>query len=193
MKPVTIKLLIIAVIMFAASSAFASYSYDFNVNTSSLDGQTGYIELQYNPGPNSAGSGTATISNFISDSTIVGSAVLTGDATGQLPGTVTIKNGTPWNDYFQQVTFGKATGFDLNLSSTADNSFGLSFWDYTGSNPVLTKDLTNGFATIVNVNLQGAATVINNSSQVTTPIPAAVYMFGSGLLGLAGIRRKVNN
>ena len=47
MKFMKIKLLIIAVIMFAASSAFASLSYDVTVDTSSLNGTSGYLYLVY--------------------------------------------------------------------------------------------------------------------------------------------------
>ena len=61
------------------------------------------------------------------------------------------------------------------------------------STPLLTNDSTNGFATTVDLNANGA--VVNNlSSQVAvaaTPIPAAVWLLGSGLMGLAGIRRRM--
>lgn len=68
MKFMKIKLLIIAVIMFAASSAFASLSYEVTVNTSSLAGDTGYLYLQYE-GINAVAS-TATVSNFVTDGSL---------------------------------------------------------------------------------------------------------------------------
>jgi hypothetical protein len=57
---------------------------------------------------------------------------------------------------------------------------------------VLTTD-PNGFATTIDVNPNGAV-VTNNSGVVTanaTPIPAAAWLLGSGLMGLVGIRRKM--
>ncbi len=45
MKLLNIKLLVIAIIMFAATSAFADLSYNFSVNTSSVSGQQGYIDI----------------------------------------------------------------------------------------------------------------------------------------------------
>jgi hypothetical protein len=193
MKLLKIKLLIIAVIMFAATSAFASLSYDFNIDTTSLLGQTGYLELQFNPGLN-PGVASAVITNFTSDATLTGAPALTGDVTGALPGTVTINNTTGWNDYFQAVTFGNAIHYSLALSGVAGNSFGLSFYGADGVTPLLTTD-PSGFATTVDVT-SGGAVLTNNSGQVTaaaTPIPPSVLLFGSGLLGLVGFRRKVNN
>jgi len=193
MKLLNIKLLVIAVMMFAASSAFADFSYNFNVDTSSLNGQAGYIDLQFNPGIGN-GAASAAITNFTSDAAL-GAAVLTGAVTGTLPAAVTISNTTGYNDYFQALTFGSNTNFALNLSGASGNSFYLSFLDSTGNNPVLTNDQVNGYATVIDVNANGAA-VTNNSNQVTvtaTPIPAAAYLFGSGLMGLVGIRRKMNS
>ena len=193
MKLLRIKLLIIAVMMFAASSAFASLSYDFNVDTSTMLGQTGYLELQFNPGMN-PGVASAVISNFTSDAALVGAPALTGDVTGALPSTVTINNTQSWNDYYQQVTFGSNVQFALNLNGNANNSFGLSFYGADGVTPLFTSD-PNGFATTIDVNQNGAV-LTNNSGQVTataTPIPPSVLLFGSGLLGLVGIRRKANN
>ncbi len=193
MKLVKIKLLVIAaiaIVAFAVSPAFASYSYDFNVDTSSLLGQSGYLELQFNPGVN-PGVATATVSNFSSDAAL-GAIVLTGDVTGSLPGTVTINNTTAWNDYFQAIAFGNTLHFSVDLTSTADNSFALSFYGADGVTPLLTSD-PNGFATIIDVNGSGPA-VTNLSNQVSvasTPIPAAAWLFGSGVAGLAGIRRRI--
>jgi len=194
MKLAKIKILamvIMAAITFAASSAFASYSYNFTVDTTSMLGQTGYLELQFNPGIN-PGSANAVIANYVSDATLAGTPALTGNVTGALPGTVSINNTTQWNDYFQQVTFGSNVQFALTLSGSPNNSFYLSFYSADGITPVLTNDTTNGFAATIDLNANGA--VVNNlSNQVSvqaTPIPAAAWLFVSGLMGLAGLRRK---
>jgi len=191
MKRIKQLLLIIAFVVFAANAAFASYSYDFNIDTTSVAGQTGYLELQFNPGLNPGVAG-AVISNFTSNAAL-GALQLTGDVTGALPGSVTINNTTGWNDYYQQVVFGDNVRFTLNLHGSADNSFALSFYSADGFTPLLTND-PNGFATTVDLNSNGA--VVNNlSNQVSvaaTPIPAAAWLFGSGLMGLAGIRRRMN-
>jgi hypothetical protein len=33
---------------------------------------------------------------------------------------------------------------------------------------------------------------VNNISLAAVPVPTAVWLFGSGLLGLAGMRRKIS-
>jgi len=191
MKLLTIKLLVVAALLFAASSAFASYGVDLNVDTSSLNGQSGYLELQLNPGL-SLGSASAQVSNFASDATLVGAPVLTGDVNGALPAAVSLNNTLAWNDYFQQVTFGNVLNLRVDLSGAAGNSFALSFYGANGTTPVLTNDAVNGFATTIDLNDSGAA--LNNlSSQVAaapTPIPAAAWLLGSGIMGLAGLKRR---
>ncbi len=192
MKRLIIRLLVVAVMMFAATSAFADYSYNFTANTSSVAGQTGYIELQYNPNEIAQPLSAAVVSNFVSDA-VLGSVTPTGAVTGALPSALTINNTDGWNDYFQQVTFGSTVQFSLDLSGSTNNSFGLSFWGSDGATPILTSDTTDGYATIVNLTSTGAA-VTNNSIEVNvaqTPIPAAAWLFGSGLLGLFGIRRNM--
>lgn len=189
MKLLKIKLFVVAVIMFAATSAFADYSYNFNVDTSSISGTSGFIELQFNPGSIIAPA-SAAITNFTTNA-VLGAAQLSGAVTGALPSLVTINNTTGFNDYFQQITFGNSVNFALNLSGAAGSSFGLSFWQDIDT-PVLTTD-PNGFATTIDVNPNGAV-VTNNSGVVTanaTPIPAAAWLLGSGLMGLVGIRRKM--
>jgi hypothetical protein len=194
MKLQKIKLLVmaaVAVITFAANSAFASYSYNFNIDTTSVAGQTGYLELQFNPGLN-PGVASAAVSNFTSDAALAGAPQLTGNVTGALPGTVTINNTTGWNDYYQTITFGSSVQFALNLTGSAGNSFALSFYGADGATPLLTKDTLYGYATTIDLNANGGV-VNNQSNQVSvtpTPIPAAAWLFGSGLIGLAGIRRR---
>jgi hypothetical protein len=191
MKRTIIRLLVIAVIMFAATSAFADYSYNFDVNTSSLSGTNGYLDLQFSPGSYS-GTASAVVSNFSSDAAL-NSVIITGDVTGALPGTITLNNTTGFNDYYQAVTFGNNVHFSLNLSGAADNAFGLFFFANDGSTPLLTSDMTNGAAATVTLTPTGTV-LTNNSAQTLaspTPIPAAAWLFGSGLMGLAGVRRRM--
>jgi hypothetical protein len=186
-----IKLLVIAVIMFAASSAFASLSYDVTIDTSSLNNMDGYIYLQFDPGfglgsyPNIvyAQTGTATVSSF-SGATLGAQDtlnIMNGSAvSGTLPSSVVFTNANVVNDYNQAITFGNAINFHLVLDGLAVDSpsivastfsVGL-FGNIDGTNPLLT---TSG-------------TVF--AQDTPTPLPAAAWLLGSGLMGLAGIRRR---
>ena len=189
MRSIAIKLLVIAAVILAATSAFASYSYDFDVNTTSLNGQSGYIDLQFNPGISSTDPANAAITGFSSDATL-GVAVLTGGATGALP-YVTIFNSDQFNDYFQALTFGNAIHFALNLSEAAGNSFALSFYASDEITPLLTSD-PYGFATLIDIYETGAVIAYRSNEVSVTgnavPLPASFLLFGSGLAGLAGLR-----
>jgi hypothetical protein len=129
---------------------------------------------------------------------------------GALPATLTFDNGTGFNDYFEGFTFGSTLAFDVSLFgpalsspdgiSTSGSTFAFSmFSDAIGTLPVLTSNLTNGFAFTVNVNLDGTTTPTNFSSQTSSgvasvPEPGSLVLLGTGIaiisLGLR-LRRRV--
>jgi len=83
-----------------------SVSYLVDVNTSAIAAQAGNLDFQFNPGSASAESATATVTNFQSVGGVLSqTATLTGDASGSLPGTLTLNNGTGYNDVFQGFTY----------------------------------------------------------------------------------------
>lgn len=192
-----IKLLVIAMIVFAASSAFASFSYSVNVDTSSLNNTTGYLYFQYG-GFNAAdsfatlyGYNGGTLASTNSLAVVDGSAVI-----GMLPGTVVFANTNGTNDYNHGITFGSNLKFNLSLSDPAiggtpggNSTFSLGLYaDEFGANSLLggtlfTIDLNNIGTTTVQ-------TLANEANVTATPIPAAFWLLGSGLFGLVGIRRK---
>jgi hypothetical protein len=200
-----IKLFVIAAIVFAASSAFADISYLVNVDTSSLQqsATSGYLYLNYTPGDQAPQASTATVSSFSTTGTLGaqdfsflgnGSAV-----SGTLPSSVTFANTNQTNDYNQAITFGSNLSFVLTLSgattanSDASGVFNLYlFSDVAGSTPLLTGD---GLMASIGLNNNGSSAILSTSSQTqaqATPIPAAAWLLGSGLMGLAGIRRRQN-
>jgi hypothetical protein len=107
--------------------------------------------------------------------------MLTGDATGSLPGTLILDNGTAYNDAFQGFTFGNSFKFLLTLSGQAiDNpggtfgsSFALSLYDATGTTPLLTTD-PNGSVLTVNLNASGSTSVETFPQSSTNSMPVAV-------------------
>ncbi len=210
MKLLTLKLFVFAVILFAAGSAFATYSYEVTVNTGSLTG-SGILDFQYN---NFGGaSSTATVSNFITDGALAplndaADAQNPGAVSGVLPSAVTFTNPNTVNEYIHAITFGNSLSFLVTFSNpptgglSSDSSvFSLGlFSDTTTWNPLLNTaggilgpNLAGTLFTI-NLNNDGtSSSVIADPTDVTvspTPIPPSVLLFGSGLIGLVGIRRR---
>jgi hypothetical protein len=199
--------------MFSTGRAWADpLSYVVTINMSAINGTSGNLDLQFNPGAlHGTHLATATVGGFTSDGTL-GTAVLTGDVTGALPGTLSFDNQTVFNDDFQAITFGNTIQFDLVLSrpavltpdgiSTSGSSFGIGLWDSTGFNPLLTSD-PNGFAGIVNINLDGSGTattfltdaggppVVTVTPEVasTVPEPGSIVLFGTVTAMIGLVRR----
>jgi hypothetical protein len=203
MKLFRFKLLVIALVMFAANSAFASLSYDVTVDTKNLSTQSGSLYFQFNALTGDALQAYATISNFTTNSYLASDPLYStaGSVTGSLSttngsGSVTMENAGFLNEYLHGITFGDSFSFHLQLTGAAvDNAnpallggstFSLSLYDAAGYNPLpVSNDPVNGMVYALNLNTDGTATDVT-----PTPIPAAAYLLGSGLLGLAGIRRK---
>ncbi|RNC65608.1 MAG: VPLPA-CTERM sorting domain-containing protein [Desulfuromonadales bacterium] len=192
-----IKLLVIAIVMFAASSAFAALSYDVTIDTSFLNNTNGYLYFQY--GGLNAVDSTATLHAFTGGTLAAANSTAVVDGTavsGTLPGTVVFANTNGTNDYNHGITFGSNLKFSLAFAAPAfggtsggSSTFSLGlFQDETGQTSLL-----NGTLFTIDLNNDGtaAAQVLSNEATVTpTPIPAAAWLLGSGLMGLVGIRRR---
>jgi len=136
----------------------------------------------------------------------IGSPLTAGDVVGTLPNPVIFTNSTPFNDYFQQLTFGSSISFIVSLygpalsspngTSTAGSTFGVGLYD-SNQSPILT-DQISGFAGELDVNLDGSIAVLpfaNGrlpsvfSASTTLPEPGAGWLLGLGVASLAAIRR----
>jgi len=126
-----------AIAVFAPLSNVAladTVTYLFTMNTSSENGTTGFIDMQFSelsfpPGPGVYNTNaTATVSNFQTDGTLAvedpyttpapaGGNLASGDVTGTLtnPVVFTVDGDGATNDYEQQITFGNQLSFDLTL------------------------------------------------------------------------------
>jgi hypothetical protein len=173
--------------------------YQVSVNTSSLSGSLGSLDLNFNPGPLATEAASLQILNFSTDGTLDGIPTVTADVTGTLPSSLTFDNASFFNDYFQGFSFGTALTFDISLYgpalsspdgvSTSGSSFAFRmFSDSAGTIPALTTDTINGFAVTVNINLDGTTTLTDFSPQTNiTPISATPEPNGAalGLLAVA--------
>jgi hypothetical protein len=194
--------------LFCAIPALAGpITYDVTVNTSSIAGAAGSLDFNFNPGPLVSQLAQLQILAFTSDGTLAGACpCISGDVTGQLPATLTFDNGTGFNDYFDDFTYGTTISFALSLYgpalsspdgvSTSGSTFAFSmFGDPAGTVPVLTSDTADGFAFTVNVNLDGTTTATDFSSQTNlqqqtsaVPEPGGFVLLGTAI-SLSGALR----
>ena len=181
-------------------------TYAVTVDTSSISGTAGSLDFNFNPGPFTTQAASLQILNFSSDGSLAGNCPCgIGDVAGQLPATITFDNGTAFNDYFDQFTYGSTLSFDVSLYgpalsspdgvSTSGSTFAFSmFSDTDGTAPALTTNTTDGYAVTIDVNLNGTTTVTNFSTQAgvnplqgASPVPEPNEVaLTLGLLALAG-------
>lgn len=211
------KAMIVAAFSFAAVSAnraIGDVVYAVHVDTSSVAGQTGDIDLEFN------GSGsvppaqlaTATVGNFQTDAMLNYDPEPTndqgtfGNATGGLPGGLSFDNSTTSNAYTSGITFGTYITFDLTFGGPAFTSpdgsgngvFQIDFLNAAEDGYLLTNDPTgSGYqdfnAAVVQVNGDGTTTFTpfpnlgGGPSAVTfavVPLPSTLCMGALGLLGM---------
>jgi len=199
-------------LLFFAVPAMPDVIYNVTIDTSSINGDYGSLDFNFNPGPGTAQLADLQILDFTPGGSLAGDCPCgTGDVSGQLPTTVTFDNGTPYNDYFDQFTYANTISFELDFSgpaidmpdgvSTAGSTFAFSmFSDSAGTMPVLTSDSTDGFAFTINVNLDGSTTLTNYSLESTVetmgtgtstvPEPRWSAWLGAGLLLLLALWRR---
>lgn len=201
--------ILFCVLFCAACVNAAPIIYNVSVDTSTISGVMGSLDFNFNPGPLVTQAASLQILNFMSDGTLAGNCPCgTGDVAGQLPAALTFDNGAAFNDYFDGFSFGSTLSFQVSLYgpalsspdgvSTSGSTFAFSmFSDAAGTMPALTTDTTDGFAFLVDVNLDGSTTVNNFSAQTTVtaaasgaPEPGSVILIGVGLLCLGVLRLR---
>jgi hypothetical protein len=204
---ITHRLLFAALLCGSANWAFAGLiTYDVTANTSSISGTTGSIDFNFNPGPLATQPASLQILGFTTDGSLVaGSQQATNDASGTLPGTLTFDNGTVFNDYFQEFTFGSMLVFQVSLYGPAlsspdpadypgDSTFVFSmFSDTEGQDPVLTTS-PQGYALTVDVNSDGTTTPFSYSSQTgadaEAPEPGGLALAGVAMACLGALQLR---
>lgn len=196
-----------ALIFAAISFCFTAFvcaspiTYDVTVNTSSITGTAGSLDFNFNPGLLVTQAASLQILSFSSDGTLAGSPLVTGDVAGALPSTLTFDNGMAFNDYFEDFKFGSALSFEVSLYgpalnspdgvSTSGSTFAFSmFSNPAGTTPVLTTDTTDGFAFLVNVNLDGTTTATDFVPASAVPEPGSLVLIGSGMILALRVLRK---
>ena len=133
--------------LFCSSQAWAGLiAFNVGVNTSAVAGQSGFVDFTFLSGSAAAPAATATVTNFTRVGGSLGAAVLSGNATGALPGVLTLGNAGGFNDIFQAVTFGTQYAFQASVNTPAPNGsnvgsrLSVSLYAADGVTPLLTVD-----------------------------------------------------
>jgi hypothetical protein len=151
----------------AGMAMAAPAEYVVTVDTSAVNGTSGFLHLQFNGGRPPYLPAKVQIVNFQTTGGAPGALNSTsGDVTGALPNSVALGNSAPLNELFQAVTFGTKLSFTVILSgpavdspnraSASGSTFGVSLYD-SSEKPILTID-PSGVAGQIHINANGTTT-----------------------------------
>jgi len=189
---------LLSMLLCAAGAGHAAEIAELLVNTSALNGTTGSIDFQFNPGPLTTQAATAQMFNFEGATYVTGTQMDFGGVSGgPLPGFITIANSSADNEDFEGIQFGNLLFFEISFNGPAINSpngslssstFALSlFKDVNGTIPALTTD-PNGILATVQLNRNTGALIeqaVSPNAQFL-PEPGSLVLVGGALLVLAG-------
>jgi hypothetical protein len=181
-----------------ARPARADFMYTFSADTSSVAGQTGSLDIQFNPnGP--GGSDTVSITSFSNVGGTLGAASLIGDVTGTLAALpVTFTDDTPLNDLSQAFTFGSSLTFTVDLATnSASPGATLAFTMYDRFGNPVNAIVGNFDAAEIDVDpfgnpespLTGSGVSQGSGGSVVTPEPSSAVLLAVGGFWLAVYRR----
>lgn len=186
----TLTLLLVAVGLHASP-----ITYSIVVNTTSISGQSGNIDFQFNPGGGFTDPADVFVSAFSSDGTLVGPPSVIGSVSGTLPSPLTILNTSALNDYTEGFTFGNTLSFLVKFDGAAVNSpsgtatsgstFAFSLYNADFTAALLTTDVVSGVLAQGDIDTTGKVTTTNFGTAGTTSISVVPEPALSGLIGLA--------
>lgn len=172
-------------------------TWQVDIDTTSLAGVGGYLDLQLNPGASDAQPVQVSISNFSTDA-LLGAGVADGAVSGSLPGELVIDNTDALNAWLQGMVFGSRIAFTLDMRSAPDAGSGSSFatllWD-ADFNPLLAAA---GGDAALRIDLTPAAPpawAMSSAVQVSAvpePAIASSLLAGLVLIGFAVKRRTLS-
>lgn len=196
-NPLITTLLTVAFASFAALQPAHAETWTVQVDTSSLAGRSGWLDLQFNPADLTAPAGSATVTGLASTGPAWPDGSATGDVIGNPTSTLVLGNQQALNDWLQGLVFGTTLSFSLDIAATAapgsgaGTAFSLSLYD-SSFNSLLADPLW-GASLVINVDdsarfsvLAQTAPVSLNASPVPEPNTAGLAL--AGLLAISAFR-----
>lgn len=170
-------------------------TWQIDIDTTSLAGINGSLDLQFNPGASDAQPEQVQISQFSTDAAL-GGGVADGAVSGSLSGVLMLDNTDALNAWLQSLVFGSHIAFTLDfdaaLTAGSGSSFAALLWD-ANFNPLLAA---TGEDAALRINLAPVSAPVWISAPVVAvsavPEPAIAYslLAGLGLLGFMVKRRR---
>ncbi|WP_312515718.1 NF038129 family PEP-CTERM protein [Massilia sp.] len=188
-KNLFLRALLALSIAVGAPAALAGPVYHVSLDTSSLAGSTGFLDLGFlgleTPNPT-----FARLNNFSGD--FFGAPILEGDAVGDVASGVVLGNRTGFNYFDQAVRFGGLLSFDVSFETEYELigttlSVALldsDFLNYLGAEAhLLTIDVMANTPAVIDVLAPGLVSVAE------VPEPGDWLLLATGLFLLAATRR----
>jgi hypothetical protein len=171
--------LVCAVALLAGSAARAQVAFAITVNTTPLIGHAAgpfYLDFQLNDGAGIGnGNNTAVVNGFnFGGGAPLGGATVFGGVTGNLSSSVSLRDTSPFNEFFQAFTPGTSLKFFVTLSNTLSTPVPDSF-----SFAILDSDLFNiptnapGTDALVTFDISGGPVSVHSYAGSSTIPPAA--------------------
>ena len=204
---------LLALATIVAPAGWSSAVTLVHIDTAAIASNTGWLDIQFNPGSVSWQAAMADVSAFSMNGTLLTSGspvspdVTTGVTGGPLPSTLIFHNADSFNDYFQRVTFGSFLDFTVTLYGDAvdapdpnvyaGTSFSFALYGDDQSTPLL------GAPPLfqLDINVGGSITPTNNAPDVVTlrspgsatvPEPSSLALC-AGMAVVLAFRRKRRN
>lgn len=172
-------------------------TWQVSIDTTSLAGAGGYLDLQLNPGASDAQPVQVSISHFSTDA-LLGAGMADGAVSGSLPGELVMDNADALNAWLQGMVFGSHIAFTLDMNSTLNAGSGSSFatllWD-ADFNPLLAAAGEDAALRIDLTSAAPPAWVMSSAVQVSAvpePAIASSLLAGLGPIGFAVRRRALS-
>lgn len=185
--------------------------YLVTVNTTSINTQNGYIDMQFNPSALYGGgitTATATVTNFVTNGTYnpnpsdtysgtQGNVTVSSGFPTTSGSSVSFQNSTTLNEFTEDQKFGTSISFDLTLDGSMIESpkgtyqpttFYLDFINSTQDGYLLTNDPSGNTADgyyvgYVTINPNGTTTVTTNAGPSNGPSDATFKLLSSSPTG----------
>lgn len=189
LKSLVLRFAMLLALAAGAGNALAGPTWHVTLDTTPFAGQHGWLDFLFT-GLANAGEASATLSGFTGFNGDAGAATLVeGDVAGSFAGTLTIGNGSGWNEYGQWLQLGGLLEFDVAFDvppAGAGTSLVVTLLDerfgyLSGTGDLLAFAVQPGAG--ISATADGAFATVS-----AVPEPASMAMLAAGLLMLAARR-----